>query len=107
MSDGFALVVEFDVTPEHAEALLRHARENAAASVRDEPGCRRFDVLRPEADGPIALYEIYDDRAAFEAHLRTAHFAAFEAATKPLVRARAVRRFDLHENAKTAAPATG
>ena len=40
--------------------------ENAAASLRDEPGCRQFDVLTPEA-GPgdrIALSESYDDAAA-------------------------------------------
>ena len=47
-----------------------------APPARDEPGCRRFDVVEPpgEADR-ILLYEIYDDRAAFEAHLKTPHFA--------------------------------
>lgn len=101
MSDGFAVVVECDVAAEHTEAFMRHVRRNAESSVRDEPGCRRFDVLRPQADGErITLYEIYDDHAAFEAHLRTPHFAAFDAAIKPIVRELAVRRFDLHEHAK-------
>ncbi len=101
MNDGFVILAEFDIPPEHAAAFMRHVRENAAASVRDEPGCRRFDVLRPENGAErVTLYEIYHDRAAFEAHLRTPHFAAFDAATGPLVRGRSVRRFDLHENAK-------
>ncbi len=101
MKDGFVILAEFDVAPEHTDAFMRLVRENAVASVRDEPGCRRFDVLRPENGSErVALYEIYHDRAAFEAHLRTPHFAAFDVATKPLVSGRSVRRFDLHENAK-------
>ncbi len=103
MTDGFVILAEFDVAPEHAAEFLGHAARNAAASVRDEPGCRRFDVLRPEAAAErIALYEIYRDRAAFDAHLRTKHYAAFAAATQALVRASAVRRFDLREHARPA-----
>lgn len=101
MTDGFVILAEFEILPGHAATFIRHARANAAASVRDEPGCRRFDVLLPEdAAERIALYEIYRDRAAFEAHVSTPHFAAFDAATKPLVRNRLMRRFDLHEHAK-------
>ena len=101
MSDGFVVVVEFDVPERHEAQFVRLARANALASVGGEPGCRRFDVLRPEGgDGPIALYEIYDDQAAFDAHLETRHFAAFDSATRPMVRGRVVRRFALHEHAK-------
>ena len=101
MTDGFVILAEFDVASGHAEAFMQHAQTNAAASVRDEPGCRRFDVLRPEAAGErIALYEIYDNRAAFDTHLRMPHFSIFDAAIKPLVLGRVARRFDLSENAK-------
>jgi len=100
-TDGFVVLAEFDVEPGQTDAFMRHVRENAAASVRDEPGCRRFDILQPDSTGaPVVLYEIYDDRASFEAHLGTAHFAVFDAATRSLIRARTVRRFDLYENAK-------
>ena len=101
MSDGYVILAEFDVAAEHKDAFMQLVRENAAASVRDEPGCRRFDVLRPEnCSARITLYEIYHDRAAFEAHVRTPHFARFDEAVKPLVSDRSVRTFDLHENAK-------
>lgn len=101
MSGGFVVLAEFDVPAEHAAEFLRQVQDNAAASVRDEPGCRRFDVLEPEGGvGRITLYEIYDDSAAFEAHLRTPHFARFDTATTTLVHNRTVRRFDLHEHAK-------
>lgn len=101
MTDGYVILAEFDVPSEHADAFMRLVRENAIASVRDEPGCRRFDVLRPEAGGErITLYEIYQDRAAFEAHMRMPHFALFDAAIGPLVSGRSARGFDLVENAK-------
>jgi (4S)-4-hydroxy-5-phosphonooxypentane-2,3-dione isomerase len=101
VTDGFVILVEFDLHPGATEAFLRLVRENAATSVRDEPGCRRFDVLVPEGEASrIVLYEIYDDAAAFDAHLRAPHFRAFDDATKALVKDRAIRRFALGEHAK-------
>ena len=69
---------------------------NAGASARDEPGCRRFDVVVPlgEADR-VFLYEIYDDRAAFDAHVKTAHYAAFDEASRPYVASKTVMLGDL------------
>lgn len=109
MTDGFVILAEFDLHPGAAAAFLRLVGDNAGASVRDEPGCRRFDVLVPEGDAEgaaeggaprIVLYEIYDSPACFDAHLRTAHYAAFEAATKALVSGRSVRRLGLSEHTK-------
>ncbi len=103
--DGFVILAEFDLRPGAITEFLRHVGDNAGASVRDEPGCRRFDVLVPEGettDGAprIVLYEIYDSPAAFDAHLRTPHFRAFDEATKALVSGRSVRRLGLSEHAK-------
>ena len=101
MTDGFVILVEFDLHPGAAEEFLRLVHENATTSVRDEPGCRRFDVLVPEDEVlRVVLYEIYDSPVAFDAHLRTPHFRAFDEATGDLVRSRAVRRFMLGEHAK-------
>ena len=56
-----------------------------------EPGCRRFDVLEPLDDPDrILLYEIYDDRKAFDHHVKTPHFATFEAATADMVEKKTV-----------------
>lgn len=101
MTDGFAILAEFDLRPGAAEEFLRLVRENATTSVRDEPGCRRFDVLVPEDEARrVILYEIYDSPAAFDAHLRTPHFRTFDDAATTLVSGRAVRRFTLGEHAK-------
>ena len=73
----YVLVVDFVVKPEHVEAFTAAIRENARASRETEPGCRQFDVcVAPEDPAKIVLYEVYDDRAAFEAHLKTPHFLA-------------------------------
>ena len=51
-------------------------------------------VMTPEG-GPgqrIVLYEIYDDAAAFDAHLATPHFASFNEATAALVAKKTVHR---------------
>jgi (4S)-4-hydroxy-5-phosphonooxypentane-2,3-dione isomerase len=62
-----------------SERFHRLINENARASVRDEPGCRQFDVVVAEGEpDSVLLYEIYDDKAAFAAHTKTPHFAAFD-----------------------------
>lgn len=100
MSDGFVVIAEFGVAADRRARFLDLVRANAAASVRDEPGCRRFDVLVPEQDGPVTLYELYDSPEAFTAHLATPHFAAFRDAVQGMTDPAVVRRFTLHENAK-------
>ena len=37
------------------------------------------------------LYEVYDDRKAFDAHLATLHFKQFDPAVAPMVASKAVR----------------
>jgi len=75
---GFVVMVDFTVKPGSMTAFRALVDGNACASCRDEAGCRRFDVLAPAGDDArVVLYEIYDDRAAFDAHLASAHYAAF------------------------------
>jgi quinol monooxygenase YgiN len=95
MTDGrLVILVEFVLTPTARDAFRRLVLENAAASLRDEPGCRQFDVLVPEdeAGDRVVLYEIYDDAAAFDAHLASEHYRHFAAAAEVLVREKTVRR---------------
>ena len=41
----YTLFVSLQVRPEKRDRFLAAIAENAAASVRDEPGCLRFDVM--------------------------------------------------------------
>ena len=93
---GYVIVVDFKLHPGKYAAFRNLVEENARASAQTEPGCRRFDVLAHRKDGDrILLYEIYDDRAAFDAHLKTPHFASFNSASAPLVADKTVTEYDL------------
>ena len=88
---GYVVMVEFRLQAGTSERFRRLIVENARASVRDEPGCRQFDVVTPQGDTDrVILYEIYDDAAAFDAHKKTPHFAAFDRDSAPLVAAKVV-----------------
>ncbi|SMX50187.1 putative quinol monooxygenase [Maliponia aquimaris] len=90
----FAVVVSFEIKPEVREAFLDLIRQNAHASVRDEPGCRQFDVCAdPARPTEVFLYEIYDDAAAFEVHMTTPHFIDFDRASAPLVASKSVMTY--------------
>ncbi len=90
----FAVLAIFEIKPEGTEAFLDLVRQNASASVRDEPGCHQFDVCAdPDRPGEVTLYEIYEDRAAFETHLTTSHFISFDSASAPLIQSKDVRTY--------------
>lgn len=82
---ALALMVDIHVPAENRDRLLAVALEDAKCSVRDEPGCHRFDVLVPEGTTDrLALYEIYTDQAALDAHRQTPHLKKFRAAVEEL-----------------------
>ncbi len=93
---GFSIIVDFRLKPGARAAFRRLIDLNARESVTNEPGCRRFDVLEPKGeDDRIVLYEIYDDRDAFTAHVRSEHFARFDKASAPLVTAKSVTEYEV------------
>ncbi len=88
----FVIVAEFEVKPGDLERFLELAKVDAGQSVAREPGCHQFDVTVDRAGARVLLYEVYDDQAAFDAHLETPHLAAFRAGIEGLVVSRNVRR---------------
>jgi len=88
----YVLVVDFVVKPEHVQAFTTEIVKNARASRETEPECRQFDVcVAPDDPAKIVLYEVYDDKAAFEAHLKTPHFLAFKPKMEAWLASNAVR----------------
>lgn len=86
----YLVAVTFRIHPDHAAAFLARVQQQATDSL-EEPGCRRFDVWQAPGDpAGVFLYEIYDDRAAFDVHLASAHFKAFDAEVAPWVAAKTV-----------------
>ena len=42
----YVITVEFEIEAAHLAAFLPLMSQNAEASIRDEPGCRQFDVCQ-------------------------------------------------------------
>jgi quinol monooxygenase YgiN len=93
---GFVIIVDFRLKPGTRGVFRRMIDANARASATKETGCRRFDVLEPAGeDDRILLYEIYDDRAAFDAHKDTDHYARFDGESSSLVTSKSVTQCEL------------
>jgi (4S)-4-hydroxy-5-phosphonooxypentane-2,3-dione isomerase len=79
----YVLIVSAKVKPEQRGRFLEAVEENAVRSVRDEPGCLRYDVVRSNDDPDHYLfYEVYRDEEAFAAHRATDHFARWREAAE-------------------------
>jgi LDH2 family malate/lactate/ureidoglycolate dehydrogenase/quinol monooxygenase YgiN len=84
------ILVEFKLRSGTRPRFVELVRANAAASLKDEKGCRRFDVFVPEDGDRVVLYEEYDDRNAFADHCLAPHFHAFDVTVAPMVAAKSV-----------------
>lgn len=88
------VTVDFELKPDARGLFLPLITRNARQSIENEPGCRRFDVcVDPDRPENVFLYELYDDRAAFDVHQRSAHFSAFNEESKSLVVDKTIRLF--------------
>jgi len=90
----YVVTVVFEPKPEHAVRFRAAMLANAKVSRESEPGCRQFDVCVEAGTGRVFLYELYDDRAAFGAHLASAHFKAFDAQVRDWVAGKDVKIYE-------------
>ncbi|HWI30028.1 MAG TPA: antibiotic biosynthesis monooxygenase [Microbacterium sp.] len=74
------MIVTLDVFEDRIDEFLEGIHANALASLNDEPGCLRFDVHRSiDPHNRFYFYEIYRDRAAFEAdHKAAPHYRVWQ-----------------------------
>ena len=69
--------------------LMQALLANAQASRTTEEGCLCFDVLvDPKVPTSIMLYEVFRDKAAFEAHQQTTHHKRYVAEGVPMLLSR-------------------
>jgi len=79
------IMVRLEVKPERVDDFLKLVTFNASES-RKEPGNLRFDVVRSVDNRTrFALYEVYRDDAAVQAHRATPHFAKWRAEIEGLL----------------------
>lgn len=89
---SYVVFVDFHLKSGARAAFRELVEANARVSALREPDCRRFDVIEPAgAADSIILYEIYGDRAAFEAHMRSEHYGRFDAESASYVVSKSIR----------------
>ncbi|MDT0347481.1 putative quinol monooxygenase [Streptomyces litchfieldiae] len=78
MSEGFALYVRFTLRDEQAAAAFDGLCVRTLQGIQEEPGTLTY-VSHVPIDEPLVrvFYELYEDRAAFEAHEAQPHVRSF------------------------------
>jgi autoinducer 2-degrading protein len=85
----YVVTVDFATAAENFDRFKTIMAQNAKASVTDEPGCREFNVYEiAAAPDHLFLYEVYDDEAAFQAHLAAPHYKHFKELSDPIITSR-------------------
>lgn len=88
------VIVEFETNEGCEEQFTALIRDHASRTRQEEPGCLRFEVIKPvEADGRplrnrIMVNELYADEAALAAHERNPRLPEFRATIAPLLKSR-------------------
>ena len=81
-----AIFVTVKIKPELRARFLEAIEHDATASVRDEPGCLRFEVLQDTSDpDTYYFFEVYADSAALAGHRETPHYAVWSEASKEVL----------------------
>lgn len=92
----YVVTVSFEINRDQGARFLARMRRQATDSLAKEPGCHRFDVcINPETAERVFLYELYEDRAAFDLHLASEHFRAFDAEVAEMVHTKTVQTWAL------------
>lgn len=90
----YVVCVTFKIKSESIDQFMPLMLDNAKASFEQEPECQQFDLCIDENDKSIVfLYEIYNDKAAFQDHLASPHFKEFDAAITNMIADKKVQIF--------------
>ena len=86
-SDMMVRISEIEISPEYLDEYNSILKEEASASVKKEPGVLAiFPMSQKETPTQVRIIEIYDDKAAYQAHLQTPHFQHYKATTLKMVK---------------------
>lgn len=89
---NYVVVVSFKIRSDAVGSFRERLSRQAEDSLALEPDCHQFDIcVDPAREGLFLLYERYSDEAAFQSHLQSDHFKAFDAEIAPWVEEKEVR----------------
>lgn len=88
MTGRIVRIAELEIDPAQLAPYRAFLSEEIEASVATEPGVLMLHAVA-ERDRPerIRILEVYADRDAYEAHLRTPHFLKYKEGTAGMVKA--------------------
>jgi len=85
--DMMVRISEIEIVPEYLEIYKEILKEEAAASVKVEPGVLAiFPMWQIENPTQLRIVEIYADKEAYQKHLQTSHFQHYKTTTLPMVK---------------------
>ncbi len=80
-------ISEIEIIPEYLSEYNSILKEEAAASVKLEPGVIAiFPMFQKETPAQIRIIEIYANKAAYQNHLKTPHFQHYKTTTLKMVK---------------------
>lgn len=92
---SFAVIVTFKVHDADIAAFMQLMVKQAKNSLELEPSCQIFEIWQNSSDeSTVKLYEVYDDSAAFQAHLDSDHFKTFDQAVASMIAHKNIERLD-------------
>jgi len=80
-------IAELEIDPSQLEAYKAALKEEIEASIQLESGVSAlYAVSVKDQPNQVRLFESYSSQAAYESHLRTAHFLKYKATTQTMVK---------------------
>jgi quinol monooxygenase YgiN len=80
-------LAEIDIYPDKLDEYMAFAKEVGTVSMTVEPGVIGLFSMQDKADSnKVYILEVYADRAAYQAHLQTAHFKKYKEGTASMVK---------------------
>ena len=70
-----SIFVTLQVKAGHVDEFIDASFGDSQGSVKDEPGCYRFDILQNSNDtNKFHLYGVYEDEKSLATHRNTSHY---------------------------------
>ena len=83
----FVITVKFVIHEKYIDKFKTRILQQARDSLELEKDCHEFDVCHdPNDQSVVFLYEIYADRNAFDIHLQSDHYLAFNEEVIPWIK---------------------
>lgn len=85
-NENFVRLSLITVDPARLEEYKAYLKEGVTASMSREPGVLvLYPTTRKDAPNVFTILEIYENRAAYESHIKSAHFQKYKQGTLDMV----------------------